>query len=294
MRRVIRRRKVLAAIALIAIAGVLLSNPRRLQRRAAREMTRAWLLVTGRLIDVGDYRLHVERYGQGTPPIVLEAGLCQRLESWGALPAELAEYSEVIAYDRSRLGFSGTGPPPRSSSRSVEDLRALLTNAGIEGPYILVGHSFGGLNVRLFASRYPDAVAGIVLIDASHEDQYSRFAALMPPEEREKYLRNEGGANCERVDLIASGKEIATAGALPPVPFVVLSADPATSKEMWTPDRAATHMELQRRLAGLIQNGRHIVVEHSDHFIHLDRPDVVTDAIRSVVQAARGTSSRRD
>lgn len=290
-----RRRVMVAGMALVVLAGVLMfSNPRRLYRRAAHELERGWLLVTGRLIDVGEYRVHIERFGRGTPAVVLDAGLCQRIDSWGQILQEIATFSQVIAYERSGLGFSGAGPAPRSSSRSVDDLHALLANAGIQGPYVLVGHSFGGLNVRLYASRYPSDVAGIVLIDASHEDQYSRFAALMPTLERDKYLRHEGGSNCERVDLLASGKEVATAGPLPAVPFVVLSADPDTLQDAMPPDRAAAQKEMQSELAGLIRNGRHIVVENSDHFIHRDRPGLVIDAIRSVVESARGTSGRRD
>src|SRR4029077_6435620 len=122
------------------------------------------------------------------------------------------------------------------------------------------GHSFGGLNVRLYASEHPGEVAGVVLIDASHEEKYLPFAALKPPEEREVYLRHEGGANCESVDLLASGKEVHAAASLPPIPLAVLSADAYDREGSANGAGAKAQMEMQSSLAHLVLNGSHVIV----------------------------------
>lgn len=90
----------------------------------------------------------------------------------------MAKTTRVCAYDRAGYGWSSPGPQPRDSQTIADELHALLTNAGLEGPYVLVGHSFGGLHARMFAARYPDETAGMVLVDASHPEQWTR----MPPE----------------------------------------------------------------------------------------------------------------
>jgi pimeloyl-ACP methyl ester carboxylesterase len=278
---------ILSSTFLMGIA-VWVVNPKNIVDRASHELRRGWLLVTGRLIDVGGYRLHVERFGSGSPTVVMDAGLCQRMKSWGRVPSELAKVTRVVIYDRAGLGFSGIGPRPRTSQQNVNELHALLSNAGIAGPYILVGHSFGGLNVRLYASQYPAEVAGVVLIDASYERQYLRFASLKSAEERKAYLRHESGENCEKVNLIASGELVHMAPSLPSVPVVVLTADPLHAKKSsfdakWAP----LQMEMQSRLARTVAKGQQTIVSKSGHFIQLEQPEVVIDSIMTVVTAAR-------
>jgi pimeloyl-ACP methyl ester carboxylesterase len=171
----------------------------------------------------------------------------------------------------------------------VNELHTLLVNAGITGPYVLVGHSFGGINVRLYAIEHPEEVAGMVLVDASNENQYERFAALMPPAEREEYLQHESGNNCERVDLPASAAQVRSAGLMPDLPLTVLSAG-GRSESHDSPVNTKlveAQKDMQNGLAGLTPNSTHIIVEESGHFIQLDRPDVVVNAIRSVVEGVR-------
>ena len=262
-------------------------GPQRVVKTIAWHLRRGWLILSGRLIDVGGYRLRIEREGKGTPTVVMDAGLCQVMKTWDRVAAEVAKFAQVVTYDRAGLGGSDLGPRPRTSQQNVTELHSLLVNAGIPGPYVLVGHSFGGLNVRLYASQYPSEVVGVVLIDASHEEQYLRFAALKPLGEREKYLRHEGGANCESVDLLASGKEVHAAASFPPIPLVVLSADPYDREGSASGAGARAEMEMQSSLAHLASNSRHVVVKNSGHFIQLDQPDVVIESIRMVVESAR-------
>jgi pimeloyl-ACP methyl ester carboxylesterase len=123
----------------------------------------------GQLVDVGGHRLHVHCVGQGSPTVVLDAGLGAFSLDWGAVQPEIATTTRVCAYDRAGLGWSEPGPRPRSPQQFADELHTLLTNAGIQGPYVLVTHSISGKTARLFASQHPNQAAGMVLIDARHE-----------------------------------------------------------------------------------------------------------------------------
>jgi pimeloyl-ACP methyl ester carboxylesterase len=274
------------ALAVLFFVGVGLLGPRRVFIGGREKLQRGWLVLTGGLIDVGGHRLRIERLGKGSPAVVMEAGLAQPRNTWGHVPNDVAAFTQVVVYDRAGLGDSDPGPVPRTGKQIVTELHALLTNAGIKGPCVLVGHSFGGLSARLYANQYPDDVAGMVLIDASHEDEYDRLAALLPQREREEYLKHEGGGNYEQVDLLASAAEMRAAAALKPMPLFVLSA-PAKPQPPSGAEGARIHDELQSALAHLLPGGSQLLAEKSGHFIQLDQPELVTDAVRKVVVAAR-------
>jgi len=126
----------------------------------------------GRLVDVGGYRLMLNCTGVGSPTVILEAGFGDLSLEWRTVQPQIAKFSRVCSYDRAGYGGSDPGPMPRTSLRIAKELHALLKSAGEIPPYVLVGHSFGGYNVRVFNGLYPDEVAGIVLADATQEDQY--------------------------------------------------------------------------------------------------------------------------
>lgn len=128
----------------------------------------------GTLVDVGGYRLHLYRSGAGAVPVVLEAGSGGGVLDWYKVQPELAKWTQVISYDRAGMGWSETSAAPRSSAQSVQELHTLLVKAAIPTPYVLVGHSLGGLNMQLYAMQYPDEVAGLVLVDSSHVEMASR------------------------------------------------------------------------------------------------------------------------
>lgn len=128
----------------------------------------------GRLVDVGGYRLHLYCVGEGTPTVVLDAGLGGGVPDWSTVQPEVSKFARVCAYDRAGMAWSDSGVRPRTSRQIVTELHALLGNAGERPPYVLVGHSIAGLHVQLYAGQYPDEVAGLVLVDSSHEDQLSR------------------------------------------------------------------------------------------------------------------------
>ncbi len=121
--------------------------------------------------------LSIDCRGQGSPAVILDTGLGVPAVGWNPVQTEVAKFTRVCSYDRAGYGWSGATSAPRTSIQIVKELHALLEAANEKGPYILVGHSFGGFNVRVYSGQYPNDVAGMVLVDASHEDQNER----MPP-----------------------------------------------------------------------------------------------------------------
>ena len=145
----------------------------------------------GKLVDIGEHTLHIYEMGLpcgDTPTVVLDTFLGGNLLEWSLVQPRVAEFTHVCSYDRAGLGWSEMSTHPRTSSYIVEELRTLLRNAGIQPPYILVGHSSGGVNMRLFANKYPEEVFGLVLVDSSHEEQLEKIYALKnqfnPPTEK--------------------------------------------------------------------------------------------------------------
>jgi len=128
----------------------------------------------GTLVDAGGFRLHLISMGKadGTPVVVLEGGMASFAANWHWVQTGLANLTRVVAYDRAGFGWSEASPNPRDARHIAGELHTALHNAGIGGPYVLAGWSFGGLVVRLFRDLYPDEVAGLVLVDASHPDQW--------------------------------------------------------------------------------------------------------------------------
>ena len=124
----------------------------------------------GKSVNIGGFNLNINCTGQGSPTVVLEAGLGVPAISWRVVQREIAKFTRVCSYDRAGYDWSDPGPMPRTSAQSIKELHALLQNAGERPPYVLVGHSFGGTNVRIYNKLYPDQVAGMVLADTGHED----------------------------------------------------------------------------------------------------------------------------
>jgi pimeloyl-ACP methyl ester carboxylesterase len=125
----------------------------------------------GEMVDVGGYSLHLNCTGEGTPTVVMDSGLGGTVLDWELVQPEVANFARVCTYDRAGMGWSDPGAQPRTSQQIVKELHTLLGNAGVQGPYVLVGHSFGGTNVQVYASQYPDEVAGMVLVDSALEDE---------------------------------------------------------------------------------------------------------------------------
>jgi pimeloyl-ACP methyl ester carboxylesterase len=127
----------------------------------------------GEMVDVGGYSLHINCVGRGSPTVVLDAGTGEMSANWVLVQREVSNTTRVCAYDRAGMGWSEMGPEPRDATQITGELHALLEGAGIEGPYVLVGHSFGGLYAQTYAARYPEEVAGVGLVESSHPEQFS-------------------------------------------------------------------------------------------------------------------------
>jgi pimeloyl-ACP methyl ester carboxylesterase len=127
----------------------------------------------GEMVDVGGHSLHINCVGQGSPSVVLDGGSGEMSAQWVRVQQQVSGTTRVCAYDRAGMGWSETGPEPRDAKQISSELHALLEGADIEGPYVLVSHSFGGLYMQTYAARYPDEVAGVALVDSSQPDQFS-------------------------------------------------------------------------------------------------------------------------
>ena len=126
----------------------------------------------GKIIDIGSCRLHINSMGAGGPTVVLDAGLGGTSLGWSLVQKEISKYTQVCSYDRAGYAWSEESSSMRTSFHIAEELHTLLHRANIPGPYILVGHSFGGSNVLLFANRYPEETAGVILVDSVHEEMW--------------------------------------------------------------------------------------------------------------------------
>jgi pimeloyl-ACP methyl ester carboxylesterase len=138
----------------------------------------------GQLVDVGGYRLHIQSQGRGSPAVVLDSGLGGNSILWTNTLLAVAKYTQACAFDRAGYAWSEPAPPdvPRTSRQIVEELRILLTQAGLQPPYVLAGHSSGGINMLVYAYQHPDEVAGLVLVDPSHPEMFERMPQVPSPE----------------------------------------------------------------------------------------------------------------
>ena len=300
----------------------------------------------GRLVRVNGRRMHIHVTGEGSPTVVFESGMGASCLSWTLVQPQVAQFARAVSYDRAGHGWSDPAREPLSARQIAQDLHALLDAAGVPGPYVLVGHSFGGYVNRVFADLYRDKVVGMVLADSLHPaewknptaDQlrmievglrYARIAAWLARlgfvrfclarlargsprmgEAAASVFGAEAAAAVRRIAgeirklptpilpvvrelwsqpknflslgqhvaaLPVSAAQAATMSSLGDLPLVVLSGN----------HHAAQYIDWQRDLARLSSCGRHLVASDSGHWIHLDHPELVTQAFLEVVTAAR-------
>src|ERR671910_1225249 len=289
----------------------------------------------GEMVDVDGYSLHLNCTGEagGAPTVVMDSGLGGTVLDWQLVQPELAKSTRVCTYDRAGMGWSDPSAQPRTSRQIVKELHTLLANAGVRGLYVLVGHSFGGTNMQVYASQYPDEVAGMVLVDSALEHEKAvaltqsrqpspllmkvfatigltrlpytlggETSGLTSPELEDEQaaisshrkhifaVADETSSldesfNENRTDPMSLGEKplmVLTAGS------VQLAGTGLSRGQMDLIDNL--HSESQAALTRRSENSKQIIVEDSGHYIHVEQPGLVTDAIRQVVGAARDGS----
>ena len=254
-------------------------------------------------LDIGGRRRAFACTGQGSPTVVLETGLGAESAEWAAVARGVASFARVFSYDRAGRGASDSAPGPRTARAMVDDLHGLLGAASIPGPYVLVGHSLGGLLMRVYAQRYRSEIVGLVLVNSMHEDQFDVFGPAFPPVHPSdppaltgiRQFWTDGWKNpastAEGIDLIQSireGREVTSIGDLP---LHVTTAGTFLNMPHVPPDRRASLQGLweglQAKFMRLSSRSTQTFVHASGHFVQRDDPQSVIDAIRDVHQRAR-------
>jgi pimeloyl-ACP methyl ester carboxylesterase len=229
------------------------------------------------------------RQGDAPPTVVFEAGLGDGMSSWSPVYGQVAGFASVFAYDRAGYGASASAPGPRTGERIVDELRSLLRRTGARPPYVLVGHSFGGSTMELFARTHPEEVAGLVLVESRHHAVSRRCqasSALVCEPPALLVAAMPGSASAEYRAMDETMRQLRGAPPLPDMPLVVLTGmrkivEGPTFRDVWL----ATQKELAAR-------GEHVVCESCGHYVHRDQPQLVIDAIRRVVEASRRRKTR--
>jgi pimeloyl-ACP methyl ester carboxylesterase len=250
-------------------------------------------------VDIGGYSLYLYCQGQGGPTVVFESGLGGGHSGWLVLQAAVAQTTRACSYDRAGTGKSDPSPNPRTSQHIAQELHSLLHAAGVPGPYVLVGHSYGGFNARMFATQYPDETGGVVLVDSDHEDQDDSILAALPTETPDedpslaayrRELRQNVVAGGEPIEFKTSAQQVRASGSLGAIPLIVVSAG-KSNFGAFPPRMAepldATWNRLQESLTRLSSNSKRIIAENSSHCVQCTQPLLVIDAIVEVVEAVR-------
>ena len=257
--------------------------------------------LPGDKIDVGGFNLYIDCKGTGSPTVILESGLEGDVVTWKAVHPEVAKFTRVCRYDRAGLAHSDYGPTPRDAELTAQDLHTLLNNAHIEPPYILVGHSFGGLLIRRYAFDFSDEVAGTIFVDPLQEDWWDESLALLPADTSNDSARlasfrfyltdgwRDPSNNFETMDIPTVVEQVRETGNFGDMPIIVLTAGKFTVLNPGLPSELETELanlftEEQFRLAELSTNGKQIIVPDTGHNIPRENPQVVIDAIKEMFQ----------
>jgi pimeloyl-ACP methyl ester carboxylesterase len=238
-------------------------------------------------LDIGSRELFYTCSGTGIPTVVIESGMGDTSESWSHIQSAVSQYTRVLTYDRAGMGQSDIPPRPRTCQDMVDDLTALLAGAQIPPPYILVGHSFGGLLVRLFASLHPEQTAGMVLVDASHEDRTEGFEKVLSNEliARNRAYLLDPAKNSEFVDRIPSEQQVKGAQRLFDFPLIVLTRGlPDEPDPVWpSAELQRVEFELQREFLKLSPMSSQVIAEQSGHEVQKDQPELVIESIKKMI-----------
>ena len=263
------RSQIVGAMTMLLLAGAVLSDT-----------------ASPELVQVGNLRVETKIEGMGNPPVILESGFTGGLFPWGPIQTAVAQQTLTLSYERAGLGRSDPGPNPRSAEQIARELHALLAAKAIAPPYILVGHSAGGLFVRVFAHLYPKEIAGLVPVDPATEVDYERIQHDKSVEDLQKMGMPSGGVEQWRA-LPESIEQARHSWPLPKVPVVVFtSGKPLGQWPLATAEDMQRWLESHNKLVARIPGAKHIVIENVDH-LGILKEDVVVEQILKMVQDVR-------
>lgn len=238
------------------------------------------------LVQIHNRQLYGLLTGEGGPIVILDAGMGEISACWANVQPEVSAFARVFSYDRAGLGRSDPAPTPRTCKDIVADLRHLLAAAHLQPPYILVAHSWSGINARYFANQYPDEIAGMVLIDAVHEDKYEQFARIQTEEQNVRMWAavKDPAKNDEHIDRIASFEQVHASPSAHTFPLIILTR--ATDDDPWNQIETG----LQAEFLKLSANSKHYISTSTDHFLNNTDPELIVRAIREIVDDGRPTT----
>ncbi len=252
------------------------------------------------MIDVGGRKLNCCVFGKGSPTVVLVSGFEAPQEYWNSVIPDLAAMTTVVTYDRAGIGKSEIGDLPAHGEQSSKDLRVLLDKLDVPRPYILVGHSYGGSVVRLFASMDPDDMGGLILEDTQHEDVLIELRKILKGKDLEAFeqlmvdrFSAPDNPKTEADYRNITREQVSKSKPLPRIPFVILtSAGRAKAMQPIFSDEAIEEiakldLALNNKLAALIPGGRQIIVEGTGHDIHVDKPEALIAPVVEMIKEIR-------
>jgi pimeloyl-ACP methyl ester carboxylesterase len=238
-------------------------------------------------VDVDGHGLQFLIGGQGSPAVIFEGGFGAGIGSWATVQKDVAAFAQTVSYDRAGLGQSDPGPKPRSAKQIASELHGALQKAGVKPPYVMVGHSFGGIYARVFADMYPKEVVGMVLIDPSQES-FNDWLKLNQPDRLKAAERDisktKEGVQAEFASVEVSYGQARAAKVPQGIPVVVLTATedqtmPAEGRKIW--------IEKHKEWLATVPGGKHVIVEGASHFIQAQKPALVIETIKQVLNHPR-------
>ncbi|MBP1766915.1 MAG: hypothetical protein H6P98_1030 [Candidatus Aminicenantes bacterium] len=243
-------------------------------------------------IDIGGYALYVNMAGVGSPAVIFEAGGGNTSPIWARVQPEISKITRTFSYDRAGLGKSDKRSLSNTTLTQVQELHALLRKAEVKEPYIFVANSYGAFIAKLFAHIYPSEVAGVVYVDGTHEKLIGFLSNSLSPDQLDifkKMAASNPDGNYEEVSISAEQiKEAGKKDELRNKPIIVLTSDIEITARQFanTPLAPALSQWLnwQQDLAALSDKSRQYVIKGSGHIIHLDRPQVVINAIKKMIE----------
>ncbi len=243
----------------------------------------------------GDGTFFVEQQGEGWPVVIFEAGMGEDHATWQDVQPDIAHLTQTLSYDRSGLGKSEAGSPPRTAAQLARELHALLHTLKLPGPFILVGHSLGGYIITLFAHLYPDDTAGLVYVDSGFDEQ--RLKQAVTVEEwtaREQALNKyipafSPGQQMEKDSTDESSLQAHTARPLPDVPAVILSGTLINPDFPVSDVERDVKLEAHRELAAALPQAEQLMVAEARHYLQNETPPIVINAIKRVILKVRSS-----